>query len=88
MLFIILLVLGILCFCIGHARGVKSKFELGALFVLGAICFPAGLILSLVCSVGASDTMDCPQCAEAVKRKALVCWRCGLDLFEWRRRNG
>ena len=83
----ILLILGILCAIIGHARGIKSTFEIVSLFIVGVLCFPVGLIMASICSVGDKDSYDCPSCAERVKKKAVVCWRCCVKLRRKRRRK-
>ncbi len=86
MFIFILLILGGMCSIIGYARGVRGFVDMTALFVIGVMVFPVGLVVSIVWPIDDDPTkFDCPQCAETIKVKANVCWCCGLDLVAWRR---
>ena len=87
MFIVILIILGGLCSIIGYARGLKGTGEVIALFVLGVMLFPLGLIVAIVWPIKENDSIDCPQCAETIKKKANVCCWCGLDLWDGRRRG-
>ena len=87
MIILILLILGGLCSIIGYARGVRGTVDMVAMFVIGVMIFPVGLIVSIVWPVDKSERYDCPQCAETIKVKAKVCCWCGLDLVGERRRG-
>ena len=88
MILLIMLLLGSICALIAYARGFNKLSDIAPMFVIGFMFFPAGLVVAICWGVPKSDKMDCPQCAERIKRKAEVCIWCGLDLFEMRRRGG
>ena len=86
MVLLVLVMLGALCLLIGHVRGIKGNGNMCALFVIGFILFPVGLLVSLLWTDEEPDRYDCPQCAETIKKKARVCCWCGLDLVRENRK--
>ena len=67
---------------IGIAIGQRKGVNLAMAFLGGVILGPLAFLMIFVTNAGKS----CPQCAEKVKRDALVCKHCSHS-FEQTRRN-